>query len=346
MKIGIHHRAGSYSERWIEYCQEHQIDFKIVNAYDSDIVGQLEDCEIFMWHFVQHNYKDMLFAKQLLFSLEEAGKFVFPDFYTSWHFDDKLGQKYLFEAMKIKLAPAYAFYTKKEAMEWINYTNFPKVFKLRGGAGSANVMLAGDKREAARLIRKSFGQGWRFFSGWRYFKEQWNFFRNRKVPFVKVLKGFARIFILPEAGRMLPIHKGYVYFQEFIPNDGFDYRVEICGDKAIAMVRYVRKGDFRASGGHNDHFDKELISKDVISFAFDVAVKLRLQACALDIVRNRESGELFLIENSYCYGVDSDEFDHGYWDKNGDFHDEPFNGLDWMVEKAISLAFPEKSEKL
>lgn len=335
MKIGIHHREDSYSGRWIEFCQDHQIDYKVVNAYDSDIVSQLKDCDVFMWHFVQYNYKDMLFARQLLFSLEEAGKTVFPDFYTSWHFDDKLGQKYLFESLEIPHASAYAFYTEKEAVEWINHTTFPKVFKLRGGAGGANVMLANNRQEACHFVRRSFGRGWRFFSGWRYFKEQWNFFRHGKVPFIRVVRGFGRIFIMPESGRMLPVHKGYVYFQEFIPNDGFDYRVEVCGDKAIAMVRYVRKGDFRASGGHDDHFDKELIPTDVISFAFEIADKLRLQSCALDIVRHKETNELFLIENSYCYGVDIDEFDHGYWDRNGNFHDEPFNGLDWMVENLL-----------
>ncbi len=335
MKIGIHHREDSYSGRWIEYCRLHHIDYKIVNAYDSDIVQQLADCDIFMWHFVQHNYKDMLFAKQLMFSLEQSGKIVFPDYHTAWHFDDKLGQKYLFEANGIKLAPAYAFYTKKEAFAWIEKTTFPKVFKLRGGAGSANVLLVKSKREAKRFVRKSFGKGWHFFSGWRYFKEQCQFFKNGKVSFLKVIKGFGRIFILPEHAKMLPIHKGYAYFQEFIPNEGFDYRVEVCGDKCIAMVRYVRKNDFRASGGHNDHFEKELIPQDVILLAFKVVEKLKLQSSALDIVRNKETGELFVIENSFCYGVDDDEFDHGYWDNYGNFHDEKFNGLDWMVECVV-----------
>lgn len=335
MKIGIHNSLGSYSGRWIEYCQEHQIDYKIVNAYDSDIIQQLADCDAFMWHHHQANYKDVLFAKQLLFSLEQAGKVVFPDFCTGWHFDDKLGQKYLFEAHDIKLAPAYVFYTKEEAFAWIEKTTFPKVFKLRGGAGSANVLLAKNKRDARRFVRKSFGKGWRFFSGWRYFKEQCQFFKNGKVPFLKVVKGFGRIFILPEHAKMLPLHRGYVYFQEFIPNDGFDYRVEICRDKAIAMVRYVRRGDFRASGGHDDHFEKELIPQDVIRLAFEVAERLKLQSCALDIVRHRDAGELFVIENSFCYGVDDDEFEHGYWNKHGSFYDERFNGLDWMIEGVI-----------
>ena len=117
MKIGIHHSLGSYSGRWIEYCQEHKIDYKIVNAYDTDIVEQLSDCDVFMWHHHQANYKDALFAKQLLFSLEQAGKVVFPDFNTGWYFDDKLGQKYLFEANHVQAAPAYVFFSKNPILK-------------------------------------------------------------------------------------------------------------------------------------------------------------------------------------------------------------------------------------
>lgn len=345
MKIGIHYREGSYSERWIEYCQEHKIDYKIVNAYDTDIVEQLSDCDVFMWHHHQANYKDALFAKQLLFSLEQAGKVVFPDWRTGWHFDDKLGQKYLFEANHIQTAPTYAFFSKKDAYDWIEKATFPKVFKLRGGAGAANVMLVKSRRQARRFVRKSFGRGWKYFSGLRYFKEQLHFFVNRRVSFLKVIKGFGRIFIEPKIVKMMSKHKGYVYFQEFIPNDGFDYRIEICGDKCTAWVRYVRRNDFRASGGHDNHANKELIPHDVLLFAFEIADKLKLQAAALDIVRHKETGDLFLIENSYCYGADDDEFEHGYWDKNGVFHDEKFNGLDWMIENVIHQYLKGKNKQ-
>ena len=44
MKIAIHHSSGSFSDRWIEYCKREGIEYKIVNAYDSDIVKQVEDC--------------------------------------------------------------------------------------------------------------------------------------------------------------------------------------------------------------------------------------------------------------------------------------------------------------
>ena len=106
MRIAIHNRPGSFSERWIEYCQEKGIDYKVVNAYDSDIICQISDCDAFMFHHHHGNYKDVLFARQLLYSLEEAGKRVFPDWRTCWHFDDKVGQKYLLEAVGAPLIPS------------------------------------------------------------------------------------------------------------------------------------------------------------------------------------------------------------------------------------------------
>lgn len=42
--------------------------------------------------------------------------------------------------------------------------------------------------------------------------------------------------------------KNFVFFQEFIPNDGYDIRVIVCGDRAFGYYRKVRQGDFRASG--------------------------------------------------------------------------------------------------
>lgn len=66
MKIAIHHTPGSFSDRWISYCKENDIPYKLVNAYDSDIIKQVEDCDAFMWHHHHANYKDALFAKQLL----------------------------------------------------------------------------------------------------------------------------------------------------------------------------------------------------------------------------------------------------------------------------------------
>ena len=80
-----------------------------------------------MWHYHQAEPSDIVMAKSLLFSVEQSGKKVFPDFNTAWHLDDKVGQKYLLEALGIDLVKTYVFYDKKTVLDWIQKTTFPKV---------------------------------------------------------------------------------------------------------------------------------------------------------------------------------------------------------------------------
>ena len=126
MKIAIHPNKTTFSSRWIEYCEENNGEYIIVNCYDRDVRKQLEDCHILLWP--QNQVEDFFFAKQLLFSLEVSGKKVFPDFKTGWHFDDKVGQKYLLEATKAPFVPSFCFYNKNVALKWAEETNYPKVF--------------------------------------------------------------------------------------------------------------------------------------------------------------------------------------------------------------------------
>jgi len=93
MKIAIHNRPGSFSDRWIDYCKQNKIAYKIVNCYDSNIISQLKDCDGLMWHWNQEDYRAQNFARQLIISVEKMGIKVFPNSNTCWHFDDKVGQK-------------------------------------------------------------------------------------------------------------------------------------------------------------------------------------------------------------------------------------------------------------
>lgn len=329
--IAIHKSTG-FAERWIAYCKKNNIPYKLVNAYDSDIVSQLADCDGFMWHHSHQNYKDVLFAKQLLYSLQIVGKKVFPDFSTGWHFDDKVGQKYLLEAIGAPLVPSYAFYTKKEAMEWIDKTDFPKVFKLRGGAGSSNVKLARTKSQAKKFVNKAFGRGFTQFDRFSHFKERYSKWRQGKDTFIGVCKGFARFFIPTEFAKMHHKEKGYVYFQDFIPNNSFDIRIVVVGEKAMAEKRFVRKNDFRASGSGEFSYDN--INIDAIKIAFDVAEKLKLQSVAFDFIFDNNNP--LIVEMSYGFGMKGISLAPGYWDKELNWHaGENFDFCGWMVENLI-----------
>lgn len=333
-KIAIHHVPGSFSDRWIAYCEEAHIDYKIVNAYDSNIVEQVSDCKAFMWHHHHANYKDVLFAKQLLYSLQIAGKNVFPNFNTTWFFDDKVGQKYLLEAIGAPAVPSYAFYDKESALKWLEATSFPKVFKLRGGAGAYNVRLVHSKREGKMLVRKAFGRGFPAFDGRVQLKEAFYKYRNKKGSFNDVLKGLVRLFWPTLYTRMHGREKGYVYFQDFIPGNDFDVRLIVIKDKAYGMRRMCRKNDFRASGSCD--FVYAMIDEKTLKVAFDVAEKLSLQSVAFDFIYDLDKNPL-IVEMSYGYGTKGSSKCHGYWTKDLQWHEECFVPQNWMIEQVLSV---------
>lgn len=333
MRIGIHQRKGSYSSEWIEYCEQNGIEYKLVNCYGNNIVEQLADCDALMWHYYHESARDIQFAKQLLFALEGSGKVVFPNFSSNWHFDDKVGQKYLFESIGAPLVPSFAFYSRKDAVEWANSTTFPKVFKLRGGSASSNVKMVRTHSQAIRLINKSFGIGFKRYHPWSNLKERWRLFKLGKSNFYEVLKGVGRFFRSTRYARVLGRDRGYVYFQEFIPDNTHDIRITYVNKRCFAGRREVRPGDFRASGSHIPDMDQSKIPQKALKIAFDVAHVLGLQSAAIDFIML--DGDPLIVEVCYAYGHYDGHYKHGYYDQDLNYYTEEFNAYHWMVDEVV-----------
>lgn len=330
MKIAIHHRAGSFSDRWIACCKKQNIPYKIINAFDSDIIEQVKDCDVFMWHHHHGQFKDVLTAKRILFALEHAGVRVFPDFKTGWHFDDKVAQKYLLEAIDAPLVPSYVFYDKQEALQWANTTSYPKVFKLKGGAGSANVKLVKTYKEAKRLINKAFGKGFAQYDRFGAFKERLRKVKEGKVGLLEIPKGIGRLFVTTEFAKQQPPERGYAYFQEFIPDNDSDIRVIVIGEKAFAIKRMTRENDFRASGSGSIIYEKNAIDKRCVKIAFETSSKLNAQCLAYDFVFGSEIKPL-IVEISYGFAVSAYDSCPGYWDSQLNWYDGSFKPQEWML---------------
>jgi len=332
MKIAIHHRKDAFSWRWIDYCKLNDIPYKIVNCYDYDIVEQLNDCSALMWHFYQASAKDVLFAKQLLYSLETAGKKVFPDYNTCWHFDDKVGQKYLLEAVDAPLVPSYVFYDRQTAMEWVGSAEFPKVFKLRRGSGSDHVRLISDRKTAKKLVRKAFASGFPQYDAGSNLKERIRKFRVGKSDWRHLLKGVIRLGYTTDFARVIGNENGYIYFQDFIPDNDHDIRVNVVDGKAFAVKRMVRENDFRASGSGYPQFEKHHFPEEVVELALQLTKKLNLQAVAYDFLNYK--GNFVISEISYGF-CDMTDACTGYWDEDMNWHPGHFYEQDWMVDMML-----------
>lgn len=346
MKIAIHQQANSYSDRWIKYCNENAIDYKLVSCYESDIVQQLDDCDGLMWHWNQEDFKSILFARQLTLSLEKIGKKVYPNVNTAWHHDDKVGQKYLLECIGAPLVKSYVFYSKSEAKAWITITTFPKVFKLRGGASSVNVKLVSNKQQALSFINKAFGKGFLQINSWDRLKDRfWVLKRDRNLKAGKFfINGIGRLFIPSDLVKFSNREKGYIYFQDFLPNNKYDTRLVVIGKRCFGVRRFTRGNDFRASGSGIKAYEKELFDLECIKIAFDITQKLGLQSVAFDFIWDKDIPKI--VEISYCFIMGS-FYDTcpGYWDNDLVWHQKEVNPQYFMMEDFLQEIEVEKKNK-
>jgi glutathione synthase/RimK-type ligase-like ATP-grasp enzyme len=334
VKIAIQKSPTGFSADWITFCEANKISYKIVDCYRFDIIEQIADCDALLWHFHHTSAKDFLFAKQLLYAVQHSGKVVFPDFATSWHFDDKVGQKYLLEAIRAPLATSYTFYDKQQALSWVDKTSFPKVFKLRGGAGSNNVKLVHNVRLARKLVHRAFGRGFPNYDARVDLREKWRRYRLGKGTLHEVARSIRRLFVSTQFARMKGPERGYVYFQDFVPGNTYDIRIVTIGNRAFGIKRMVRGGDFRASGSGFIQYSKADIDERCIKLAFEISDQLKAQVVAYDFVF-RPSGEPCVVEINFGYAHQSYFACPGFWDRNMEWHEGAFNSADWIMEEVI-----------
>lgn len=320
MKLLIHDRQGSFSERWIAHCNEHQISYALVNCFETDILQNFASADALLWHWHHQDQREQLIARQVLKAAEMMGIAVFPNIATCWHFDDKIAQKYLLEAVEAPLVPTYVFYDLKTALHWTDNASFPKVFKLRKGAGSVNVRLVRTRKQARALTKQAFS------CGFKPVPEYWNDaakryrVTRRRGDFFGVLRRVpSTLAKIRKMNQTMGREKGYVYFQDLVPENQFDTRVTIIGNRAFAFTRNVRPGDFRASGSGDIDYDIRRIRLECVTIAFDTARKTGSQSMALDFVLSPNDGPM-IVEVSYCYDPTAVYRCEGHWDLELNWH--------------------------
>jgi glutathione synthase/RimK-type ligase-like ATP-grasp enzyme len=334
MTVAIHDSEYGFHLRWIEYCQREGIDYKRVNCRSNDLISQLKGCDALFWHHSHSNSKDLMIARQVLSALEHAGIRVFPNFRTAWHFDDKVAQKYLFEALGIPAVPACVFVDKGAALAWIDAVEFPKVFKLRRGAGSSSVRLVKTRKQARKLVDKAFGAGFPVYDAWGSLADRVGKLVRGAQPPISVLKGVLRLFRAPNYARTLGRERGYIYFQDFMPGNETDTRVVVIGDRAFAIQRAVRPGDFRASGSGLIAHARESIDERCVALAFEAAERIGGECLAFDFVFD-SSRKPLIVEVSYGFDQRGYEECPGHWDRKMEWKAGLFNPQEWMMQNVL-----------
>lgn len=332
--LAIHDSCSGFSPYWIDYCRRKSIPYKVVDCYANDVVKQVKGCDALLWHHSHSDPRDILIARQILFALEHAGTRVFPDYQTAWHFDDKVAQKYLFEALAIPTLRTYVFLDRSVALEWAAKTDYPKVFKLRHGASSSCVQLVQNRGEARRLINQAFRHGLSVYSPWANLKDRFDMWRLGNCGIVDLFKGIGRFIYPPRFSQVLGRQIGYVFFQDFASGNDSDMRIIVIGDRAFGARRWVRPGDFRASGSRRFTYDPEQMEIECVALAFQSADKLGGSCMAFDFVQTADDCYA-VIEISYGFIWTGSKTSPGYWDRNLNWCPGEFRPEEWMVDLVL-----------
>lgn len=317
----------NWSLAWVEYCKENKLNYEIVNPYNNGVVSKLMNFDIILWHYSNYSHKDMLMAKNILFTLEEQGKKVFPSFKDAWHFDDKLAETYLLESINAPIPNSFYYYDIKnlEADIKNNVLSFPIIAKLRNGSGAHNVKKIDSAKELMNYGKKMFTSGLSSAPSLLY-KASSNIESSKSIEtFINRAKRIPEFLKSLSNAKKFNVERGYVYLQEFIPNNGYDLRVVVVKDKLSSIVRNVRKGEFRASGGGDYYYDREKATKNIIDSAFKTSDNLGFQCMGYDYVVDNNTGEGKIVEMSFGFPHHVVLGAKGYFDRNGKWYDEPMN---------------------
>lgn len=343
MRILIHQgnkekiHSTSWSIPWIQYCERNHIQYDIKDLLSSNnIVRDLPSYNCLLWHFGQYNYAEMLEARSILYVAQKMGLKVFPGFNEAWHFDDKVAEMYALESVLAPIPPSHVFYNMDSLSDYLNQDIlFPVVAKLRTGSGSHNVKLIRTKNELIHYARKMFSKGLNPSPSLLYKASSNIRSSHDKKAFMSKLKRTPEFLRILAGAKKFPNERNYVYLQEFVPNDGFDMKVVVVGDKLAGLHRPVRSHDFRASGGGCVKYDPKLFTEDIIKSAFETSDRLGVQCMGYDYVVDKRTKKGLIVEMSYGFSHEAVMGLNGYFDRDCKWHDGALNAPEEIIKNML-----------
>lgn len=250
---------------------------------------------------------DLMLMEAILPELERMGISCLPSEATFKCTGDKLRIACFFAANDIPSPATDALFTIRDADDWLARNGkFPVVAKLRKGASSRNVALLEDGDQLRKVCESMFGG--RLYDGDLGAK----FGRNAKSLSVRVLQKNIRTRF---DKRETPVRSDCLLLQEYLPDNSYDTRVTVIGQRAFAFCRLNRPGDFRASGSGLIDFDISAVRQDCLNLAFSISDRFKFQSMAYDFAFDCHN-QPAVIEMNYTYVSEAVRACPGYFDRS------------------------------
>ena len=244
--------------------REYGFDIKLYDVWDQNQLDSLlyDSFDGFVWR-AKHDPKIRNLARRFIYLFDQEFAIpTYPNWHAYWHYDDKIAQSLLFKKLAIPTPQTHVFVNKERAMAFAEQTDYPIIYKSAHGAGSSNVGMLKNQRQARAYINKVFGRGVRTF-----FKEE--------------------------------SQKDYVYFQEFIPDNSGDYRIICSKDYVIRGFFRGNRTDapFASGSGFVDIVE---LPKSLLDFGARINKQLNYDFMSYDLLKNK--GDWLITEMGVIYG--------------------------------------------
>jgi len=261
-KIGIVQDRGPYP-KWTKYCRflEHNsFEYEIYNIHAHDWIERAKEFDIILGFFRSEFWHLQEMQEKYFFLETYLGKTTYPSSGHANLYENKKLEAYIAASHNLPFANAYVSYDKEDALHLVGTLKYPFISKIVPASGSMGVEMVDNPTQARKIVEQAFSR-----NGRRTF---YNSFRQ----------------------------KNYIYFQEYIPNDGYDVRAIVVGDKwGFGYYRKVLDGDFRASG--MDMVEKRELPEESLKIARQVNDIVKSPMLAVDMVYGLD-GQYHIIEFS------------------------------------------------
>lgn len=276
--IGIHKDAteyngygilASYFLRYKRFLDFNQLQYKVINLYQSDWLDQCAGVDIVITAYASEPSRLSELSAKVGILENFHNKVCYPSARDLWSYEDKVRTYYLVKEFGFPHADTFITHDLAEAERFAQTARYPLVSKIRTGSCSRGVELVHSQKQALRIIRQNFGVGRKAL--WTYSFE-----------------------------------KDYVYFQEFIQDATYDLRIFVVGNVIAGYRRRMKGKDFRASGA--GLLDRALFPDDAVKTAIALKDKWDTTILAVDFVDANNSREHKIIETSISFGLDYPEY--------------------------------------
>lgn len=213
-RVGVFQDYGTtpYWTRYVHFLEANAIPYGIYPIHDHNWIEKADEFDVIIGKLSNSSY-ELEEIREKTYTLEcHLGKLCFPDWRNVLLYENKKLETYLSKIYGFPFIPTYVSHDRDDALRLIEGLKYPIVSKVVPSSGSLGVELVQTKKQAKSIVEQAFSNNGRI------------------------------IHVLYER------QKNFVYFQDFIPNDGYDIRVIMVGRRVFGFYRRVLRGDFRASG--------------------------------------------------------------------------------------------------